>query len=196
MKKLLILLGLIFFGFSGCNFIAQSDEGAIKTGKTKNCAVTSFDSIMTLPGPDYQYGEDEILFDLDDDRVNDVGFYYYLYHGNLGASLGFMVRTLHENALMAVDSANPVILGADETISGDMSFESGQFDLYEYKRTAYHQTESGEEEIVTSGVLKDQDHQYVAIKILMGSRWKLGWIKVGLVNDNNLLNVYSFGLSK
>ena len=194
MRKLVVLLNLITLLLVSCN--NDGNEQSVKAGNGKMSNVTNLDPAVTLPTPDYQYGGDEIHFDIDQDGVNDFTFRYYLYHGNLGSGRTFHVGASHGDAMIAVDPGNPKIFETGEVISVQEIFKSDQFILYDYKRTPYHQTESGEEEFASSGALKDLDQQYIAFKILANGQSRLGWFKVGLLDDNKLLHIYSYGLSK
>ena len=194
-----LLFGSLIVLLNSCtSYPIDPIEGdPIKAGLSENCNFINLSPDLEIPTPEYPgYEGETVPIDIDNNGTNDISFGYYQYSGNQGSNENFDVAALNSEVLIIVDEDDPRIFEVGNVIKCDDTYSSGNYDLYDYDFTYAHASDSREDEIVETGIWKNVDRKCIVFKFLVAGEWRLGWIKIGMTDDNNKLIVYEYAYSK
>lgn len=199
MRKLLPLIILtIVFIFGSCVEYGTPDlTTPLKAGLSANCNFTDLVPDLEIPTPDYPgYEGEDVPIDIDKDGTDDFAIRYYRYSGNYGSSRSFYIKALNTDAMISVIETDTKVYDIDEVLLCDDNYSSDSFVLYDMEFVYAHASDSGEDETTETGLWKDIDRRCIAFKFLVAGEWRLGWIKIGLVEENRKLIVYEYAYGK
>ena len=193
----LLFVSMALILHSCTSYPPEDLDVSIKAGLSENCNFVDLSPDLEIPTPDYPgYQGEDVPIDIDHNGTDDIAFGYYQYSGNQGSNTNFDVSALNSEVLIVVDGVDPKIYEVGDLITIGENYQSDNYDLYDYDFTYSHASDSHEDEIVETGIWKNVDRKCIAFKFLVAGEWRLGWIKIGLTDDNNKLIVYEYAYEK
>jgi hypothetical protein len=200
LKNYKLVLFLASLSIIGCNsaeddLIGQSGITIGETAYPFHYVNLEPDSI--LPSGFQSGPGDDLSIDIDSDGIDDLHFEYWFDHGMQGTARSFGIKTINpEVSILVIDSKEdsdgyPSIYTKGDFISTYENYKSGNFTLI----SDYWDSGQGGfvEKDRHEGIWFDIDNRYIAIKLSKRFGPWLGWVKIGLIEGNSKLIVYSFG---